>query len=142
MGRQPAKKPVVIDLVDSDSDIEIIHHAIVVLDDEAPPVKPDRSRPAPQQVCCPVQSTRIQDLTAVRKGIPSQSSLSTVKVEGTPFPVVKMEASSHPIDPGNHREGELDPSCAQAVTGNNDTDSDTASEVDNEYSHTKVCNSL
>ena len=55
MGRQPAKNPVVIDLVDSDSDsdIEIIHHAIVVLDDEVPPEKPGRSRRTPQQVCLP-----------------------------------------------------------------------------------------
>lgn len=50
MGRQPAKSPVVIDLVDSDSDIEIIHHTIVVLDDETPP-KPGHSRSTLQQVC-------------------------------------------------------------------------------------------
>jgi hypothetical protein len=49
MGRQPAKNPVVIDLVESDSDIEIIHHAIVILDDETPP-KPGPSRPKRQQV--------------------------------------------------------------------------------------------
>lgn len=49
MGRRPAKNPVVIDLVDSDSDIEIIHHAIVILDDEKPP-KPGPSRPTTQQV--------------------------------------------------------------------------------------------
>ena len=52
MGRRPAKSPVVIDLVDSDSDIEIIHHAIVVLDDERPP-EPGPSRPTTWQVCLP-----------------------------------------------------------------------------------------
>ena len=138
MSRRPTKKPVVIDLVDSDSDIEIIHHRIVVLDDEVPPVKPGRSRPAPQQVRCPIQSMRIQGLMAIKKGISSQSSLSTVKVEGSSFSVVKMEVSSHPIDPGNHRSAELDPLCGQVVTGDNDTDSDTTSEVDDKYSHAKV----
>lgn len=49
MGRQSAKNPVVIDLIDSDSDVEIIHHAIVILDDETPP-KPGSSRPTTQQV--------------------------------------------------------------------------------------------
>jgi len=52
MGRQPAKNPVVIDLVDSDSDIEIIHHAIVIPDDETPP-RPGRSRPTIREVCLP-----------------------------------------------------------------------------------------
>ena len=50
MGRQPAISPVVIDLVDSDSDIEIIHHTIVVSDDEAPPEQ-GPSRPTTRQVC-------------------------------------------------------------------------------------------
>lgn len=48
MGKQRTKDPVVIDL-DSDSDIEFIHHAFVILDDETPP-KPGPSRPATQQV--------------------------------------------------------------------------------------------
>lgn len=52
MRRQPAKSPVVIDLVDSDSDIEIIHHAIVVFDDEAPS-RPGPSRPTTQRVSTP-----------------------------------------------------------------------------------------
>lgn len=142
MGRQPAKTPVVIDLVDSDSDIEIIHHTITVLDDEVPPAKPGRSRPAPQQVCYPVWSMRTQKLTAIKEGTPSQSSHPNVKVEGTPFPVVKMEASSHPVTPGNQRRAERDLSCGQVVTGDSGTDSDTVSEVDDRYSHAKVCNDL
>jgi len=142
MGRQPAKTPVVIDLVDSDSDVEIIHHTIMVLDDEVPPAKPGPSRPAPQQVCYPVRSMRIQNLTAIKKGAPSRSSHSNVKVEGIPFPVVKMEASSHSVNPGNQRRAERDPSCGQVVTGDSGTDSDTVSEVDDEYSHAKVCNGL
>jgi len=142
MGRQPAKKPVVIDLVDSDSDIEIIHHTIVVLDDEVPLAKPGRSGPALQQVCCLIQPMRTRDLTVLKRGNPSQSSLSTVKVESTPFSVVKMEASSHPINPGNYRRIELDPPCGQVVTGDNETDSDVTSEVDDEYSHAKVCDGL
>lgn len=141
MGRQPAKKPVVIDLVDSDSDIEIIHHTIVVLDDEVPPAKPGRSGPALQQVCCLIQPMRTINLTALKGGNPSQPSLSTVKVEGAPFSVVKMEASPHPTNPGNYRRVELDPPCGRVVIGDNETDSDIASEVDDEYSHAKVCDS-
>ena len=64
MGRQPAKSPVVIDLVDSDSDIEIIHHTIVVLDDDTPP-EPGPSRPTTQQVCTPTQLSGRQVLTTV-----------------------------------------------------------------------------
>jgi len=83
---------------------------------------------------------RIQNLTAIKKGAPSQSSHPNVKVEGTPFPVVKMEASSHSVNPGNQRRAEHDPSCGQVVTGDSGTDSDTGSEVDDRYSHAKVCN--
>lgn len=50
MGRRPAKDPVVIDLVDSDSDIEIIHHAIVILDDETHPEPGPSKREVMQQV--------------------------------------------------------------------------------------------
>lgn len=49
MGRRRAQNPVVIDLVDSDSEIEIIHHTIMILDDETPP-EPGPSRPTTKQV--------------------------------------------------------------------------------------------
>ena len=50
MGGRPAKSPVAINLTDSDDDIEIIHHIIVVSDDEAPPEQ-GPSRSTIQQVC-------------------------------------------------------------------------------------------
>ena len=81
-------------------------------------------------------------MIAINIGIPSQPSLSTVKMEGTPFSVVKMEASPHPINPGNRRRPELDPPYGQVVTSDDDADSDTASEVDDKYSHAKVCDGL
>ena len=143
MGRQPPKSPVVIDLVDSDSDIEIIHHTIVVLDDEAPP-KPSLSRSTLQQVCRPIRSIRIQALTVTKRGIPLQQPLAAVKVEDTPLPIVKVETTSHSFDSGDHRSQgtELDLPCGWSTTDCNETDSDTVSEVDDKYSHARVCGSF
>ena len=141
MGKQQTKKPVVIDLIDSDdSDIEIIHHSIMVLDDEMPPAKSGPSRP--HQVCCPIQSMGMQGLIVIKRGIPSQPSLPAVKAEGTPLPTVEMEASTHLTDLESYKRAELDPSYGQVIASINEADSDTASEADDKYIHAKVCKSL
>ena len=133
MGRQSAKSPVVIDLVDSDSDIEIIHHTIVVLDDEAPP------QPTTRQVCTlRTRSIRGQALTATKRGIQSRPPLPAVKVEGTTLPTVKPEASPTPVDTGSNQRTGLNPSFRQGITGHDESDSDITSEVDEQYSHAKV----
>jgi len=138
MGRRPAKSPVVIDLVDSDSDIEIIHHTIVVLDDETHP-EPGPSTLTTQQVCTPAQLDGRQVLTTVKRGLPSRSPLPAVKVEGTPLPIVKVEVPPYPTGIGNHPRAEHGPLCGQGVAGHAETDSDTVSEVDDQYTHAKVC---
>lgn len=89
-----------------------------------------------------VQPTTVRVLTAVKRGNSSQLPLPTVKVEGTPLPMVKTEVSSNPTDSGNCGREELDPSSGQGITGCDETDSDTASAVDDEYSHTRVCDSF
>lgn len=138
MGRQPAKSPVVIDLVDSDSDIEIIHHTIVVLDDETPP-EPGPSRPATLQVRHPTQLSGSLVLTAVKRGPSLHSHFPTVKLEGAPPPVVKVEVSPCHTGIGNYQQAEHGPLCGQSATALDETDSDAVSEVDDQYAHVKVC---
>lgn len=133
MGRQPAKSPVVIDLVDSDSDIEIIHHTIMVLDDETPP------EPTTQQVCTPTLLSARWVLMAVKRGLSLHSPLPAVKVEGIPLPIVKVEVPPCPTGTGNHQKAEHGPLYGPGATGIDETDSGAVSEVDDQYAHVKVC---
>lgn len=68
-----------------------------------------------------------------KRGLPSQSAFPTVKVEAAPLPIVKVEHSLCPsTDVG------VDHLCGQSTAGLGETDSDVASEVDDQYGHAKV----
>ena len=85
----------------------------------------------------PTQLIRRQVLTTVKRGVPLHSPLLAAKVEGTPHPLVKVEASPCPTDIGSHQREE-EPSYEQSVAVI-ETDSDIASEVDDRYAHSRVC---
>jgi len=78
-------------------------------------------------------------LTVIKRGTSSKSPLPTIKVEGTPLPIIKMEVPSHPTPSESHGQAESDPSYGQSTPECDGADSDTVSEVDEKYSHEKVC---
>lgn len=129
MGEGQLNNPVVIDLnSDSDSDIEIIHHAFVITDDGTPS-KPGPSRRTTQQVCHPHRTDQNVALTTIKRGTSSQRCSS--KTNHSKLPGVKVE---RPAD-----LPELKLLTAQSTTSDDETANDSACEVDGAYSHAEVC---
>ena len=133
MGRRPTKDPEVIDLVESDSDIEIICHKIPISDDEIPP-KSGPSRLTTQQVRPPSSqqiSTRPLTTTKTKRETSLRLCPPNPKAKGTFPPTVKTEPLAN-LAGGDHSVGQI-------AAGSDETDSDTTSEVDDRYDHAKVC---
>lgn len=68
---------------------------------------------------------------AMKRGASSQPRDSCTRVKDVPHPTVKTETPT--------RSGEVDLVCGQGTTGTGEADSDTASEVDDQYNCEKVC---
>lgn len=67
----------------------------------------------------------------MKRGTPSQSRSSTAKAKRTPLPALKVEPPTG--------SAESNPLFGQGATDCDETSSDAASELDDEYTHAKVC---
>ena len=79
----------------------------------------------------PIKVIELRALTVLKRGVHSQLRSSNTGVGRTPLPSVKVESSANSAEPN--------PPFEQSITGRDEVDSDTASDLDEGYSHAKVC---